>query len=526
MSQTAQPKLDLDALRAKAKKEFYFFAKGILGFDGINEHIHGPVCLALEDRVCRRKLFVLPRTWYKTTLCSIAYPIWLAINNPNIRILIVQNSATNSKKKLAVIRQLWEGNDMLRALFPELLPTRSSIWTADSLCLTRSKSFPEGTFEAAGTNTQVTSRHYDLVIEDDTVAPDLDELGNECLAPTDSDVQKAIGWHKTNVLPLLNNIESDEILIVGTRWYDQDLIRYIMDNEPQYKIITRACRENDEGQPDYRGHLTYSERFSEAVLNELETNMGPYMFGCLYMNTPVRTEDMAFKSKWFEYYDVSPQLSQLAVYTTIDPATDPKLSATGKVDFSVVMTCGKDMITGFIYVLDYFHGQVNPGVLASEIFNQVRKWRPVLVGYEDVAYQKSIEYWLKEMMRQEGLYFILEPLKLSRQKDAKDKRIAGLIPLFAAGVIKFKTWMKSLESELLKFPLGSNDDLPDCLSMQLTLWHMTRSLETYRQLRDEDPMLLDTALKELELRKKVTCSHSTISDPSRYPRMLDSMTFN
>lgn len=526
MNQVVEQKLDLEALRAKAKESLYFFAKGVLGFDLIDEEIHGPVCAGLSDRKCRRKMFVLPRSWLKTTVCSIAYPIWRSINDPNIRILIVQNSATNSYKKLAVIRQLWEGNDLLRSLFPELLPSRSSTWKADSLCLTRSKSFPESTYEGAGTSTKLTGRHYNLIIEDDTVAPDLDELGNECLAPTHDDVQKAIGWHRTNVLPLMNTPDQDESLIVGTRWYDEDLIRYVLDNEKQYKVVTRACRENEEGKPDYRGSLTYPSRFSDTTLNELEVALGPYMFGCLYMNTPVRTEDMAFKPNWFEYYDVTPQLSQLAVYTTIDPATDPKLSKTGKVDFSVVMTTGKDMITGLVYVLDYFHGQVNPGEMASEIFKQVRKWRPVLVGYEDVAYQKSIDYWLKELMRQEDLFFILEPLKLSKQKDAKDHRIAGLIPLFAAGVIRSKPWMKVLESELLKFPLGAHDDLPDCLSMQLVLWKMTRSLETYKRIRDEDPFLLDTALDELSQRKRVANLHTTINAPSRAPRMLDSLSFN
>lgn len=518
---TSDPKLDLELLRTKARGSLYFFAKGILGYNWIVPHIHGPLCTKLEDKTSRRKLFVLPRGWLKTTLCTISFPMWLAINNPNVRILLVQNSATNAMKKLASIRGHWESNDLLRALFPELLPTRSSVWKADALCLTRNSSYPESTFEAAGTSTRVVSRHYDVIIEDDTVAPDYDELGQESLAPSHEDVEKAIGWHRTNVLPLMNNPQEDLSLVVGTRWYDQDLIRWIQDNEPQYQCYTRASRENSLGEPDYKGEITYPERFNESTLRELETAMGPYMFGCLYMNTPIRREDMAFKPEWFEYYETNPPLSSLAVYTTIDPATDPALSKVGNTDYSVVMTCGKDMVTGKIYVLDYFRQRCNPGELASAIFSHVVGYRPVLVGYEDVAYQRSIEYWLRELMRQQNVFFVLERLQLSNRADAKNLRIAGLQPLFASKSIFLRTHMKELVSELMKFPLGAHDDLADALSMQLGLWRMTRSFSQFKTPRYDDELTFEGAVESIRQRKKVKNTASVVTEPSRYERSLD-----
>ncbi len=511
---TVESKLDLDLLRKKASESLYFFAKGILKYDWINTHIHLPLCQELQNPKSTRKLIVLPRGWLKTTLCTIAYPMWLSINNPNIRTLLVQNSSTNACKKLAVIRGQWETNDLLRTLYPELLPTKTSTWKADALCLTRSKTFPEATYEAAGTSTRVVSRHYDVVIEDDTVAPEYDDLGQESLAPTSDDVEKAIGWHRTNVLPLMNNPDRDINLVVGTRWYDHDLIRYVIDNEPHYKVITRACREDEFGKPSYSGKITYPERFSEQTLRELENSLGHYMFGCLYMNTPVRREDMAFRPEWFQYYENPPPLNQLAVYTTVDPATDPKLSKTKNTDYSVVMTCGKDMVNGHIYVLDYFHSRCNPGELSSAIFDHVMRFRPVLVGYEDVAYQRSIEYWLKELMRQEGIYFVLEPLALPKTKDAKNLRIAGLQPIVKSQSILFRTHMKELISEMLKFPLGAHDDLADALSMQLGLWKTTKHLRDYRRVHVENPFSFESMVKELKQRK-IGSRSSVVFDPSR-----------
>ena len=507
--------LDIQGLKVKALESFYFFTKGILGYDWLTPEIHKPICDELQKDENIRVLIELPRGWLKTTICSVAFPIWMSVRNPNIRCLLTQNSATNACKKLSVVRKQWENNPILRACFRDLLPSQASTWTADALCLSRSASFAESTYEAAGTSTRVVSRHYDLIIEDDTVAPDYDELGDESLAPTHDEVQKAIGWHRMNVLPLLNNPSKDRSLVVGTRWYDQDLIAWIKENEPQYKVISRACREDEFGKPSHKGKVTYPERFNEDTLAQLERGLGPYLFSCLYMNTPVRSEDMIFKPEWFRFYEEVPSSTRLAVYTTIDPATDPELAKSKDIDFNVVMTCGKDLITGDIYVLDYFHKRCSPGELAAAIFDHVVKWSPIVVGYENIAYQRSIEYWLKELMRQHNTFFILEPLNRGGAR-AKETAISSLQPLFASRTIAIRSHMKELQSELLKFPLGKHDDLADALSMQLRLWRGTKSKRQERQYNTLEPLSFEQMVKELKAKARPEPFASPVFDPMHY----------
>lgn len=501
-------------LRQEAESSLYFFARGILGYDWFIPHIHGPLCKVLESDELTRALIELPRGWLKSTLCSISYPMWLSIRNPNVRVLIVQNSSTNACKKLSVIGQQWEKNQLLRAMYPELLPGTYSQWGADAKCLTRSKSFAEATYEAAGTSTKVVSRHYDVIIEDDTVAPDFDELGSESLAPSHDEVTKAIGWHRTNALPLLNNPTKDKILVVGTRWYDQDLIRWVKDNEPEYKILTRACREDEQGRPDAKGKVTYPERFDANVLKSLEIGLGSYMFGCLYLNTPVRSEDMLFKPEWFRYYDTPPRMQDLAVYTTVDVATDPELAKSDDIDYNVVMTAGKDLRTGEIFVLDYFRERCNPGQLAMAIFDHVLRFNPITVGYDNTAYQRSIEYWLREMMRQQNKFFLMEPISRSG-KDAKRVAIRQLQPLFQSQTIFLRTHHKELISELTTFPLSRHDDLADALAMQLQLWKTTKSARQVAQQLNPDPFTFANALKELKSRNRGSFS-SPVFDPLHF----------
>lgn len=469
----SSPNLKLDAetvarLREKASGDLYFFAKGILGMDLLTPHIHQPLCSLLADSH-PRKLILLPRGWLKTSLATIAYPIWRAVQDPSIRILLVLNTLTNAKKKLAKIMELFEKRPLLRALWPEVLPGPRCQWNSEGACLTRPDAMEEATFECAGTGTRVTSRHYNVIVEDDTVSPDLDDMGLEALAPSPLEVEQAIGWHRL-ASPLLTGRASDQIIVVGTRWFEQDLLKWIMDNESdRYMVYERACRETN-GRRDWSGPPSYPERFGETVLSELESTMGTYLFSALYMNDPKSSSDLSFRPEWLGVYETEPR--NLTVFTTVDPAGDPSLNK-GRTDYNAVVTTGKDPVTGCVYVLDAWHGKVNPGDLIREVFRQVETWRPSKVAVEGVAYQRTLRYWLGEEMKKQGRYFLVEELPQTRR--SKESRIAGLIPLFANGAIFLRREHRALRAELLAFPLPQpHDDLADALSMHLALWPRTR----------------------------------------------------
>lgn len=543
----------LEQLRLRARSSLFLFAKGVLGYDWLNIRIHRPLCRLLElydgwkpefghrdeyvsvlqdvirrlkskqkqldndkssrkvwdwdtdddkwieDKLTRgikRLRIVLPRGWLKSTLCSIAYPTWRALRDVNMRTILVQNTHNNACAKLGSIRDQFDGNILFKALFPELQPNkRVDTWKSEALQIPRTGRFPEATFEAAGTRTQVTGRHYNLIIEDDTVAPDLDEMGVEALVPSKEDVDKAIGWHRLSP-PLTTNPETDQILVVGTRWFEYDLMSWIEDNELQYVVYERSCRETD-GLSDPKGEVTYQERFSEKVLDELLVSMGPYSFSCLYFNKPVRSGDMTFKPEWIDYYDIVP--ANMICYTTVDLATDPEESKSQDLDYTVVITCGKCLTTGRIYVLDYWRQRHNPGAMVDAIFDHVRRYHPVRVGYESVAYQKSASYWIKQRMRLEGLYFAVEGL--TNTKRSKGARISDLQPVFSSRSILLRTHMKDLVGELLSFPLGAHDDIIDALSMQLQLWRVTKTRTQEREKEVSlDPLSFDSALKEIQAR--------------------------
>ena len=520
----------LDQIRVQARGDLYFFIKGVLGYDKLTPHVHMPLCRLLElydgyterlvhpwsvyravlcdvfrrmglpraewpgrlhkikRRGLKRMCILLPRTWYKTTIVSIGYPLWRAIADPTVVCLLAQNTFKNATAKGSALAQLVMGNQLFRALYPELLPTSDERWSEDKRCLRRTSARAEATFEYAGAGTQVTSRHYKLIIEDDTVAPGKDDLGVEALLPSSDDVAKAIGWHRL-VSPLLDDILEDQILVVGTRWFELDLLRWVMDSEPGYLVYERGVREDADGRPHAGGVITYPERFNDEVLTALEASMGPYLYSCLYLNRPVGAGQMTFKPEWMQIYDTEPK--GLVTFTTVDLATDPK-ECKGVPDYNVVLTCGKDMVTGRIYVLGYDREHCDVGRTTELIFQHYRRWHPVTVGIEKVAWQSVMLYYVREVMRKNDLWFNVEGIQCPRRGNAA--YIMGLQPVFSSRSIFLREHMDALRNELLVYPLGKNDDVAAALGMQVGLWRTTRAAEEIAQEQSWDVNSYDTVM--------------------------------
>jgi len=537
----------LAALRARALGDLYFFCKGVLGLDKMDPEIHRPLCRLLElcavalskrpfpeaglttpwpqfaavlrDTFRRRGIarerwpellrraytrgisklaLLLPRGWFKTTLTSIAFPCWLGVRDPNVRCLLAQNTFTNAASKGRALGQTFDGGELLRALFPAVLPGKHSRWSDEGRCLARSAAWAESTYEFAGAGTQVTSRHYDLIIEDDTVAPAKDDLSADNVLPSKEAVDQAIGWHRL-VQPLLVDLSSSVSIVVGTRWWELDLLRWVMDNEPSFLVYQRGCRENDAGVPDPQGHLTWAARFDTEVLQNLEHSLGPYLFSCLYYNLPMSSSDMLYRLEQFKYYDMHPQLHDLLTFTTVDLANDPA-DCKGPPDYNVVLTCGKHRSTGDIYVLNYFRARCGLTEVIDAIFKHVEMYHPLTVGIETQGYQKAMLPWVRQRQRDTRTYFHVTPL--THNVRSKSRRVQGLDPWISFGRLYLAPWMTVLTSELCMFTpresLGTNDDVADALSMQAELWRVTAAEAEQKRVAPLDRGTFDYYLAEAE----------------------------
>ena len=173
----------------------------------------------------------------------------------------------------------------------------------------------------------------------------------------------------------------------------------------------------------------------------------------------ISPDSQKFKREYFRYYDKTPNLSELNIYTAVDLAISQKVNA----DYSAIVTVGVKT-GGYWFVLDVEYGRYDPSTTMDAIFSAVQKWRPLSVGIEAVAYQSALSHFLEKEMPKRGIFFRIQPLKAEKKKEL---RIDAIQPRFAVGTIWFKrnaVWLDKIEGELLAYPHGAHDDVIDALA--------------------------------------------------------------
>ena len=68
----------LDFVRKKCLRSFYCFATMVMGYNDITLDLHDKYCRFLSSP-SQRKQATMPRSFVKTWLGSVAYPIWITL---------------------------------------------------------------------------------------------------------------------------------------------------------------------------------------------------------------------------------------------------------------------------------------------------------------------------------------------------------------------------------------------------------------------------------------------------------------
>lgn len=198
------------------KSSLFATSKYLLGMSEVNERTHGDMIASLESNTIR-KLLVMPRGTFKTSIGSVAYPIWLLINNPNLRILLDSELYTNSKNRLREIKQ-----HMSSELFINCFGKwETSTWNESEIIIKpRTKIVKEASVVCSGIGAGKTGEHFDIVVADDLNSPKNSNTPEGC--------EKVLNHYKlyTSILD-----PGGTIVVIGTRYSSGDVIQAIIDTE-------------------------------------------------------------------------------------------------------------------------------------------------------------------------------------------------------------------------------------------------------------------------------------------------------
>jgi predicted phage terminase large subunit-like protein len=447
----------VEDLREEYRNNLKFLCTTQLGYKDW-DLVHDDVWRMLL-RPSRKKLVLIPRGHLKSAIITKGFAIQQMLKDPNVRILIAHEVWDKSREMLAEIKEYLTAKSQLPLIFGNFVSDR---WNQDQIVVKqRTKAFSAPTIGTTGVESEMTSTHYDIIICDD-----LQGLQN---VQTVEQRQKVRRFFNS----LLDLLEPGGLLVVvGTRWHQDDLYAHIIENEADYfDIMVRRVIEN--------GKLIFPKKFSQRfdparkcwALSE--TQVMDYVdhlrkakgsdFFAQYMNNPIDEDSQMFKPSYFKYWDRRP-----ANMFTAMPG-DLAISLKQEADYTAFVVTGMDPDWN-IYILDYVRGHWTPAQIVDNLFQMHMKWKPNATGLEVNGFQRTLKYAAEDEMRRRRYHFPIEEIRTSNQV-SKEYRIKALEPYYRDGKVFHATWMKGkdLETELLTFPKGRNDDLIDALSMSLQL---------------------------------------------------------
>ncbi len=397
------------------------------------------------------------RDHYKSTIITFAKTIQDILVDPEITVGIFSHTRPIAKGFLRQIKQELENNELLKALYPQVLyadPRKEAPkWSENEGIIVRRQSNPkEATVEAWGlVDGQPTSRHFRLRVYDDVV--------------TEESVSNPEMIHKTTrrwELSLNLGSENGRERYIGTRYHLNDTYaEMIRRGAATPRIHPATVDGTTDGEPVL---------LSRQALADKRRKMGPYTFACQMLQDPRADEVQGFKEEWLKFWQPQRAGTEgMNLYLLCDPASEKKKGS----DYTVAMVVGLGA-DGNLYLVDMVRDRLNLTERAQVILRLHRKHRPKLVGYERYGMQADIEH-IQYLQDQQNYRF---PILELGGAMPKNDRIRRLIPDFEQGRVYLPQsliyidcqnkardlTLEFIEEEYQSFPVAAHDDMLDCLS--------------------------------------------------------------
>ena len=438
------------AVKKLALDDLFFFTRDVLGYDLLTDR-HLSWCDDLSYASYPRRLILRPRGTYKSTIYTIGYPLWRAIKNPDMAIMITNAIGENAQGFLHEIAGHVRINDVLRWLFGDL-SDGSEKWRQNSIVLpTRERPRKEGSIDARGSSAQITSAHYDLIIVDDWV--------NNEDRESSTVRQKKKRWFQ-DLLSILN--PDGELIVVGTRWHFDDLYQFIIQEvNPKLSGNERYVIEIDSAL-DAEGKPTYPDILSLEKLETLRIEKGLIEFNSQYLNDPLPAECQIFNIDQFHLFDMDDLKPEELMYFG---ACDPSMGKSKTSDYSAITTLARNA-KGQFCVIECDIQRRNPDRIITDIIAAAKRYPYRRFVFENNQFQDYVKSQLIEAAIAQGVNV---PIVGIPSTSNKEMRIQSLQSPIANGYILFrKDWRQAypLLIEMLQYyPIHGYDDGPDSLEM-------------------------------------------------------------
>ena len=281
----------------------------------VNWH-HKLICQkidAWERGAIKRLMLFLPPRHGKTELASRRLPAYIFGKNPNASIITASYSADLASQNNRDVQRILD-SPAYQKIFPNTCLMGKNVRTeAYGTYLRNSDLFEivgyKGIYQSAGVGGGITGRGFEYGIIDDPIK-------NRAEAESKAYRDMIFAWY-TSTFYTRQDSEDARILIILTRWHEDDLAGRLLDHQrtggeyaDQWEVINLTAiseaipTTEDPRQPD---EALWPGKFSLKALMAIKENIGVYDWEALYQQRPQPPGGSKIQRDWFNIIDKPPE---------------------------------------------------------------------------------------------------------------------------------------------------------------------------------------------------------------------------
>lgn len=414
-----------------------------------------------------------PRGHAKSTAVTLAYVMATLLFRQRKFCLLISDTEGQAVMFLNDIKQHLESNENLRALFN----IKGLVKNTESDMICELSDGYQFRIIAKGSEQKVRGTKWQ------NLRPDLivgDDLENDEIVMNQDRRDKFKRWFFGALLPCRSH--NGIVRIVGTILHMDSMLNRLMpqtwgkntrkDGLKTYDINPRKAWNSVlyEAHDEDFDQILWPDRWPEEKLRieqERLRELGyPELYSQEFLNRPLDENNAFFRKADFvgmtnqEKEDIAAGKMPLNYYLGVDLAISEKERA----DWSVFTVAGINALNQ-LYIVDVVRQRMDGREIVDTLIQLQQRYNLQFVAIEDEKISKSLGPFLREAMKESGIYLSLVPITPSADKKTRARSMQARMRI---GSVKFDThaeWYPPFESELLRFPRDVHDDRVDSLAL-------------------------------------------------------------
>src|SRR5271154_3927364 len=495
-------------VRRRSKRDLFFLTKYLIGWDNkkndmIVDHVHQRVCdlfvqkddsKSIADQDHRKeRLLLYPRGGLKNRLHICDTAQWI-LNFPDIRILFLTAADDLAVGMVDVVKSFFiiklDEPSFMNLFFSEYCvpETKTALGNAfEFTCPKRTIKQLEATVMASSVTSTMAGFHFDVMKADDAVSERNSENDDQCIKVTNK-LDKM-----RNMLMVYGYFDR-----IGTRYHEIDNYGHTLESclvgdiERQSGPCWELIDVKSSGLRILIGRAIVLKAGNEAKTYDEAGEEGcdllyPEYMSFSWLMNKYHNNEVVFEGQQNQNprpkshitFDRPLMMAHTVPYKQ-QPISGP-VAITW--DFAFSQKKGRDYSTaavgvwndkGQLFIMDLVRARFNHTTLAKAIVDLAEHWRPMIIGIEDAAGSKFLEYEIIDQANKRGRADVaavcgrIDWFVPEQQKDAKKARMASLYPWLTNDRLYFSAHLPYLEilySEFEKCLVSHHhDDIPDVIS--------------------------------------------------------------